>query len=154
MYIYFKDKEICLNALASSTDKTGILKKYEDEYRLNAYDLTFKERSKFFYQFTKKEYLGSFKVSKEEPSKTILFLDHHLKSALSVYSDLLSKFKNREDVVVFINQIYSPSCLQLVFKSNGEIDKEMKYIHKIVNEEMLSYLQAFHKKIEVEEEGC
>jgi len=151
MFIYFKEKELALNALSSSTDKTNLLKRYGDKYRLNVYDLTFKERSKFFYQFTKREYLDSFTIEKEDHLNIILFLDSHLKFAVSVYKELLSKFKDREDVVLFINRIETPVCLQLVFVSNDETDKERKYILKTVSEEHNLFIK---KDIKVEHDGC
>ena len=141
MYIYFEDKELALNALTSCTDKKNILKRYGDRYRLNVYDLTFRERSKFFYRFTKKEYLNSFKIDKEDYSKVFAFLPHDLPSAMSIYNEIQSKYKNREDVVVFINRNYTPDCLQLVFHSNNE-DKERKAILKSISEEHSLYIKT------------
>ena len=148
MFIYFKEKELALNALTSSTDKKNILKRYDDKYRLNVYDLTFKERSKFFYQFTKKEYLNSFKIDKEDYSKVFAFLPHDLKFALSIYNEIKSKYKNREDVVVFINRNYTPDCLQLVFHSNNR-DKERKAILKSISEELFVHLPKKDERREI-----
>lgn len=153
MYIYFKDKELALNALASSTDKTGILKRYEDRYRLNVYDLNFKERSKFFYQFCKPNKLGDFQIKQEDSSKYILFRKSHLKYAISAYRDILFKFKDREDVVVCINVENDAKWLQLFFNSNDETGKERKYLYKTIKEEIdLSYKVLSSSEGECEEE--
>jgi len=155
MYIYFEDKEIALNALASCTDKKNILKRYGDKYRLNVYDLTFRERSKFFYRFTKKEYLNSFKIDKEDHSKVIVFLAHDLQFAVSIYNEIQSKYKNREDVVVFINRKDTSDCLQLVFHSNNE-DKERKAILKSISEGHSLYIKTCLgiKEIPDEDDRC
>jgi hypothetical protein len=153
MYIYFEDKELALNALTYCTDKTNILKRYGDRYRLNVYDLTFRERSKFFYRFSKKEYLNSFKIDKEDHSKVIVFLPHDLQFAMSIYNEIQSKYKDREDVVVFINRKDTPDCLQLVFHSNNE-DKERKAILKTINEENIMYLKTRLGITDESTEGC
>jgi hypothetical protein len=136
MYIYFKDKELALNALSSSTDKTNLLKRYEDKYRLNVYDLNFKERSKFFYQFCKPNKLDAFQIDNRDSSKCFIFLKSDLEYAISIYREILFKFKDREDVVVCINTQNDAKWLQLFFNSNSETDKERKYIYKTIKEEM------------------
>jgi hypothetical protein len=150
MFIYFKEKEkdLALNALTSSTDKTNLLKQYKDGYRLDVYDLTFKERSKFFYRFTKKEYLNSFAIAKEDHLKVFPFLPHDLKFALSIYNEIKSKYKNREDVVVFINRNDTLDCLQLVFHSNNR-DKERKAILKSIGEELFFHLPKKDERREI-----
>lgn len=150
MYIYFKDKELALNALASSTDKTNLLKRYEDRYRLNVYDLNFKERSKFFYLFCKPNKINAFRIEHEDSSKYFLFLKSDLQYALSVYREILFKFKDREDVVVCINVQNDAKWLQLFFNSNDETGKERKYIYKTIKEEM----ELRYKRISYEEGGC
>ena len=155
MYIYFKEKEIALNALSASTDKTNLLKRYEDRYRLNIYDLNFKERSKFFYQFCKPNKLGDFKIEHEDSSKYFIFLKSDLKYAISAYSDILSKFKDREDVVVCINIQNDANWLQLFFNSNDETGKERKYIYKTIKEEMeLRYKRSSSDDTTAEEDKC
>lgn len=154
MYIYFKDKELALNALSSSTDKTNLLKRYEDKYRLNVYDLNFKERSKFFYQFCKPNKINDFQIEHEDSSKCFIFLKSDLQYALSISREILSKFKDREDVVVCINTQNDANWIQLFFHSNDETGKERKYIFKTISEEMNLRYKRLSSDTVGEEDRC
>jgi hypothetical protein len=153
MYIYFKeeDMDIVCQAITSSTDKENLLKRFENKYRLNVYDLSFKERCKFFYQFLNL----NIEIEQKEIYYPILFSASENKSMLSIFSELQKKYKKREDVVFFVSTsiLFASTGIrthQLFFSSKGDMEKERAKILKTMSEDV----NLKYKKSEDVDDRC
>jgi hypothetical protein len=137
MYLYFKDKDILLDALANSTDK-NLIKKYGDEYRFDVKDLNAKERNKFFYPFCKKNQITPFRFDDDTKYESVLFGRSEYDCAFSIYEELLSKYRKREDVILFLC-VYRTTYdyVRFYFESDNPDDHE--YVHKTIHGCMATY---------------